>query len=301
MYSDTHFHFASLREDDEWTRKSVLKKMSDNSCAFALDIGTDCDDLGRRQELFEKTFCLMEGEGEKAAVDSCKKFVYFTAGIWPDPDSIKNRAACVETLKKNILAARASSDPFRKKLCALGECGLDHHWNPSGVDKRAQDDFDASMVAAERELFMMQLELAKELDLPVIVHSRDAFEETLDCVKESGWGQKCVIHCYSYGLEEAKAFLDLGSVISFSGSATYAKKSQLEEKLALLRYVPQDRLFVETDAPYLAPVPLRGKPNNPTYIEWTYKFIAQARGIETEALCQIVDQNAQKFFALPIL
>ena len=301
MYSDTHFHFASLREDEEWTRKSVLKKMSDNSCAFALDIGTDCDDLARRQELFEQTFCLMEGEGQKAAVDSCKEFIYFTAGIWPDPDSIKNRAACVETLKKNILAARASSDPFRKKLCALGECGLDHHWNPSGVDKRAQDDFDASMVAAERELFMMQLELAKELDLPVIVHSRDAFEETLDCIKESGWGQKCVIHCYSYGLEEAKAFLDLGSVISFSGSATYAKKSQLEEKLALLRYVPQDRLFVETDAPYLAPVPLRGKANNPTYIEWTYKFIAQARGIETEALCQIVDQNAQKFFTLPIL
>ncbi|MBR5097125.1 MAG: TatD family hydrolase, partial [Treponema sp.] len=176
--------------------------------------------------------------------------------------------------------------------------GLDHHWNPSGVDKRAQDDFDASMVEAERELFMMQLELAKELDLPVIVHSRDAFEETLDCVKESGWGEKCVIHCYSYGLEEAKTFLDLGSVISFSGSATYAKKSQLEEKLALLRYVPNDKLFVETDAPYLAPVPLRGKPNNPTYIEWTYKFIAQARGIETEALCQIVDQNARRFFRL---
>lgn len=300
MYSDTHFHFKSLREDEEWTRKSVLQKMRENSCAFALDIGTDCDDLAARQDLFEATFAQMENDGPdgKACAAACKKFVCFTAGIWPDPDSIKNRAACVDTLKKNILAARASSDPFRKKVCALGECGLDHHWNPSGVDNRSQDDFDGAMFLAERELFMMQLELAKELDLPVIVHSRDAFEETLDCVKESGYGDRCVIHCYSYGLEEAKSFLDLGSVISFSGSATYAKKSQLEEKLALLRYVPQDKLFVETDAPYLAPVPLRGKANNPTYIEWTYKFVAQARGIETEELCQIVDQNAQKFFAL---
>ena len=106
MYSDTHFHFKILKEDEEWTRKSVLQKMSQNSCAFALDIGTDCDDLASRQELFEATFAQMQGDGPdaKACADSCKKFVYFTAGIWPDPDSIKNRASCVETLKKNILA-----------------------------------------------------------------------------------------------------------------------------------------------------------------------------------------------------
>ena len=298
MYSDTHFHFKSLREDEEWTRAGVLKKMAQSGVKFALDIGTDCDDLAARQELFQKTFLQMEEAGDAASAAACKDFVWLTAGIWPDPDSIKKRASCVQTLRQNILAARASSDPFKKKLCALGECGLDHHWNPSGVDKRAQDDFDDAMVQAERELFMMQLELAKELDLPVIVHSRDAAVETLDCVKESGYGERCVIHCYSYGLEEAKRFLDLGCVISFSGSATYAKKSQMEEKAALLAYVPQDRLLVETDAPYLAPVPMRGKANNPTYIEWTYKFIAQARGIETEALCQIVDQNARRFFRL---
>jgi TatD DNase family protein len=303
MYSDTHFHFKSLREDEEWTRAGVLKKMAESGVKFALDIGTDCDDLTARQELFEKTFALMESgasfdAASKNAAAACKNFVWFSAGIWPDPDSIKNRAACVETLKKNILASRNDSDPFKKKLCALGECGLDHHWNPSGVDKRAQDDFDDAMVQGERELFMAQLELAKELDLPVIVHSRDAAEQTVECVKESGYGERCVIHCYSYGLEEAKVFLDLGCVISFSGAVTYAKKSQMEEKVSLLAYVPQDRLLVETDAPYLAPVPMRGKANNPTYIEWTYKFIAQARGMEEAALCDAVDQNARRFFRL---
>ncbi len=300
MRSDTHFHFASLREDEEWTRRRVLEEMAKSGFRFALDIGTDCDDLRSRQELFEKTFALMERGGAegKAAVDACKKFLYFSAGIWPDPDSIKNRAACVETLKKNILAARASSDPFRKKLCALGECGLDHHWNPSGVDNRCEDDFDAAMVEAERELFMAQLELAKELDLPVIVHSRDAAAETLECVKESGYGGRCVIHCYSYGLEEARAFLDLGCVISFSGSITYAKKSKMEEARALAAYVPKDRLLLETDAPYLAPVPMRGKPNNPNYIEHTYNFVADARGVGAEALAQTVYENSRAFFGL---
>ena len=303
MYSDTHFHFASLREDEEWTRKSVLQAMAKTGFRFALDIGTDCDDLRPRQELFEKTFALMEGSGEggTSAIEACKNFLYFSAGIWPDPDSIKNRAACVETLKKNILAARAFSDPFRKKLCALGECGLDHHWNPGGVDKRNENDFDAAMVEAERELFMMQLELAKELDLPVIVHSRDAAAETLECVKESGYGERCVIHCYSYGIDEARAFLDLGCVISFSGSITYAKKAKIQEARALAAYVPQDRILLETDAPYLAPVPTRGKPNNPNYIEHTYAFVADARGVAVQGLCDTVAENSRKFFGVSIL
>ena len=303
MLSDTHFHFASLREDEEWTRAKVLQEMAAAGFRFALDIGTDADDLPGRQELFEKTFALMEGSNDaaadgKSAAASCRAFICFSAGIWPDPDSIKNRAACVESLRQKILAARASSDPFRKKVCALGECGLDHHWNPSGVDKRGADDFDAAMIAGERELFMAQLNLAKELDLPLIVHSRDAAAETLECVKESGWGGRSVIHCYSYGLQEARAFLDEGCMISFSGSATYAKKSKIEETRELLRFVPQERILLETDAPYLAPVPLRGKPNNPTYIEWTYKFVAEARGVPVEALAQTVYENSRAFFGL---
>ena len=307
MHSDTHFHFKILREDEEWTRQTILQEMARSGFRFALDIGTDADDLPERQDLFEKTFAAMEaaGDGANAAMDgkacaaACKKFIWFSAGIWPDPDSIKNRAARVETLKKNVLAARASSDPFRKKLCALGEFGLDHHWNPSGADGRSLDDFNAAMIAGERELFMAQLALSKELDLPAIIHSRDAAQETLECVKESGWGGRSVIHCYSYGLQEARAFLDLGCMISFSGSITYAKKSKVEEVRALAAYIPKDRILLETDAPYLAPVPLRGKANNPNYIEHTYKFAAEARGVPEEELCQTVAENSQKFFGLP--
>ena len=298
MHSDTHFHFSILREDEEWSRQKILQAMAASGFRFALDIGTDCDDLASRQNLFEKTFSAMEASGQdgKAAAAVCKKFMYFSAGIWPDPDSIKNRNFCLETLKKNVLAAQASKDPFKKKLCALGEFGLDHHWNPSGADGRSLDDFDESMIKGERELFMEQLAMAKEFNLPAIIHSRDAAAETLECVKESGWGGRSVIHCYSYGVDEARAFLNEGCMISFSGSVTYAKKSKIEETRALLAFVPQDRILLETDAPYLAPVPQRGKANNPNYIEWTYKFVAAARGVSEESLCQTVAQNAQKFF-----
>lgn len=198
----------------------------------------------------------------------------------------------IEQVNKN-----AADDSLNRKIIAIGECGLDHHWNPSGVDGRCEDDFDQEMYLAEKELFSMQLEYAKELNLPIIVHSRDAFEDTYDCIKNSGWNTG-IIHCYSYGAEEARKFLDLGWYISFSGGVTYTKKSKMEAMKELLTLVPEDRILLETDSPYLAPVPLRGTLNTPLNVEYTYKFIAQIRGTDQEKLSETVDKNIKELFKL---
>ncbi len=297
MYSDTHFHFNILREEDCWTRRSVLQKMALNGCSFALDIGVKAEDLPVRQKLFAETFSELEAGGDAETVSACKNFIHFSAGIWPDPDSIRARFECLKALRANIIAAKKSPDAFNRKLVALGECGLDHHWNPGGADGRSESDFDAKMFEAERELFLLQLEMAKEYSLPVIVHSRDAASETLDCIREAGY-HNGIIHCYSYGLSEARAFLDLGWYISFSGSVTYTKKSRLDDMRALLAFVPCDRILLETDAPYLSPVPMRGRANNPTFIEHTYKYVSEARGISSADLCRLVDGNAARLFCL---
>ena len=155
------------------------------------------------------------------------------------------------------------------------------------------------MFLGEQELFEMQISLAKELNLPIIVHSRDAFKDTLNCIKKVGY-HNGIIHCYSYGIEEAKAFLDLGWYISFSGSVTYAKKSKIEEMTKLINYVPSDMILCETDAPYLAPVPCRGQINIPPLVEHTYNFVANARGTTSEELCHTVDQNIKRLFNLTI-
>lgn len=291
MFSDTHFHLIKTAEwAEDFTVTQFFKTLCANGCFFCLDIGTDHDDLLQRLSFVRQN----ESGLEKEEKLSLQKLLHFSAGLWPSPESIVNREAYVQEIKDNIAVFKQQND---YSLVAVGECGLDHHWNPSGVDGRSESDFDKAMFEGERELFLMQLSLAKEMNLPIIVHSRDAYEGTYECIKEAGYNNG-IIHCYSYGLEEAKKILDLGYYISFSGSITYTKKSKMEEMEALLNYIPKDRIFMETDAPYLAPVPFRGKPNNPLLVEHTYRFAAEKLKISPEELCSIVDINCNKLFGV---
>lgn len=337
MFSDTHFHFEhtinSLKEkyssqsenvsknangfsssenensssafknkengfslNENLSGTAILSKMAERNTFFGLDIGTDADDLFSRQAAVDSAIAEIK---DSKTSDKVRSFMYFSAGIWPGIDDIKNRDEKMKILEKNIRLAENSSDndTLHRKVIAIGEFGLDHHWNPSGADGRCEDDFSKDIYKGEKILMMMQLELARNLNLPAIIHSRDAFSDTLNCIKEVGYNNG-IIHCYSYGAEEAKAFLDLGWHISFSGSVTYAKKKQTEEMLKLLRLVPDDRILCETDSPYLSPVPLRGQTNTPLNIEHTYKFIADARGTTMEKLSGIVDANIKRLFNL---
>ena len=295
MFSDTHFHFHYLVEKNSPKfGAELLSEMGDTDVYFGMDIGTDCEDLLYRCRVVEDCLELMDEEHRKKA----EKFMYFSAGIWPDVESIVNREECIKKLENQIESFKNGKGIFSGRLAAIGEGGLDHHWNPSGTDGRCKDDFNDAVYNGETELFEMQLHLAKKMQLPFIVHSRDAYEDTLQCIKNSGYNRG-IIHCYSYGLEEAKSFLDLGWYISLSGSVTYTKKSKMEDMKKLLAYIPEDRILLETDSPYLAPVPVRGNPNNPVFVRHTYEFVAGCRNVSTEELCFVTDKNISALFNIP--
>lgn len=283
MFSDTHFHFHMMITERGLNGPQILTDLAARDFKFGLDIGTGRNDLEQRQACVEETINQM---ADKTASEKARNFMYYSAGIWPNIEDIHDRENAMKDLRQSIQG---------KKIVAIGECGLDHHWNPSGADGRCESDFDEKTYKGEKELFQMQLEFAKELKLPVIIHSRDAFEDTLDCLKNVGY-HNGIVHCYSYGIEEAKKFLDLGWYIAFGGATTYTKKAKLDDMKALLQFVPEDRFLCETDAPYLAPVPFRGQSNNPVLVEEVYKFIAQLRGTTPEALSELVDENIDTLF-----
>ncbi|HVN95591.1 MAG TPA: TatD family hydrolase [Syntrophorhabdaceae bacterium] len=167
------------------------------------------------------------------------------------------------------------------KIVAYGEIGLDYFKNHSPRE-------------AQIKAFRQQLELAQTLGLPIIVHSRDAREETYAILKEAS-ANECggVIHCYSYDLDYVKKFLHLGFYISIPGTITYTKAQELQK---VVQYVPDDRLLAETDAPFLTPSPHRGKRNVPSYVKLTIEKIAFLRGKDLEELGTVMCHNFEKLF-----
>ncbi len=295
MYSDTHFHFHHLVENNSQEYgKELLEQMAGNKIYFGLDIGTRCDDLIYRAQTLEDCMNMLDDVNMQSKL---KKSLYLSAGIWPDPDSITDRYACVETLRDTIEEFRGSDSVFASHLCAIGEGGIDHHWNPDGVDNHDSSSYDDEMYYGEKELFGMQLELAREFDLPFIIHSREGYNDTMEVLRSIRYNRG-IVHCYSYGKEEAKAFLDMGWYLAFGGAVTYTKKTKMDDMLALLEYVPKDRILLETDSPYLAPVPMRGQENNPLFIKYTYDFISSKLGITSDKLSKLVDDNCKTLFKL---
>ena len=279
MFSDTHFHFRHIVRNRGLDGTKILSALAERNTFFALDIGTEADDLIERHSfILDALEKLSDDEKSKA-----KRFLHYSAGIWPSEEEIAEREERVNILTGKIARFEKSGE----KIVAIGECGLDHHW--------IQNEFDEKTLKGESELFEMQLSFAREKNLPVVIHSREAFDGTVDSIRNVGWN--CgVIHCFSYGIKEARIFLDLGWHIAFGGATTYAKKSKMDEMKELLRFVPDDMILLETDAPYLAPVPFRGQTNTPILVETVFRFIADARSISAENLSEIVDKNIQKLF-----
>lgn len=168
------------------------------------------------------------------------------------------------------------------KCVAVGEIGLDYHWEP----------FDKEQQAA---VFTEQLRVAADVQKTVIIHTRDAWEDTMRLLREH-WtptGLPCVMHCFTGGAAQAREALDLGFYVSFAGVVTYPKAADVQAAAAV---IPADRLLVETDAPYLPPVPLRGKRNEPAFITWTIKKVAELRGDVPEKVAAQAASNFERVF-----
>ena len=171
------------------------------------------------------------------------------------------------------------SPPSTLNFKAVGEIGLDYHYSPETRD-------------AQRRLFAEQLEEARRRNLPVVIHTREAAADTIALLREIP--SRGIIHCFTGSPDEAKAYLDLGFYVSISGIVTFRAADNVRESALV---VPDDRILIETDSPFLAPVPLRGRPNEPAFIRHTCEFLAQLRGVPAEDFAELTFANAETVLA----
>lgn len=279
--SDSHCHLKMTGEQTKCL-PDILQAMQEKDFRFVLDIGTMPGDLSERMAAVRSAFS-----------ESVPEFLHFSAGLWPHLDSIRNSKTSLAALEGNIVEALKNKPSF----FALGECGLDRHWNGmAGLMQAEGGDFVSE--GEEEDFFIAQLEMAKKYGLAVIIHSRDAAADTLKCIDYVNY--HCgVMHCYSYGIEELQSFIERNWYISLSGTITYAKTAaKRSAAAALIRAIPDELLLLETDSPYLSPAPLRGKKNTPLHIAHTYAFVAEHRGMSVEELSDVVYENCCRLFTI---
>jgi TatD DNase family protein len=168
------------------------------------------------------------------------------------------------------------------RVVAVGETGLDYH-------------YDHSPREVQREAFARFIDLARAVDKPVVCHIRDAHDDARDILRAGGVA-RCVIHCFTGTVEDARAYAELGYYVSFSGIVSYKTAQGLRDAVPV---VPHDRLLIETDCPYLAPVPRRGKRNEPAFLTHTAEVVARCSGMSFEDLAAVTTRNACRVFGLP--
>lgn len=170
-----------------------------------------------------------------------------------------------------------------EKVVAIGEMGLDYYWDKSPKD-------------VQKEVFRRQIALAKEVNLPIVIHNRDATEDVVTILKEEGAAEVGgIMHCFTGSLETAKACMEMNFYISFGGPVTFKNAKKPKE---VVKEIPSDKLLIETDCPYLTPVPFRGKRNEPSYVKYIAEQIAELREISFEELAELTTKNAKKVFRI---
>ncbi len=249
MLIDTHVHLDDPCYDKD--RDAVIVRAKEEGVNYILVVASDLKSSKRCAEL-------------AAEFDS----LYATVGIHPHE---------AKTVDKNTYPELKELTKS-KRVVAIGEIGLDYHYNHSPKE-------------VQREVFRDQIRLAKELKLPIIIHHREALPDTIEIVREEGI-REGVFHCFSGSLEKAEEIISLGFYISVAGPVTFKNAKRLQ---GLVKELPLDRLLIETDGPYLSPHPFRGKRNEPAYLKYIAEKIAELKGLSLDEIARTTTENAKNF------
>ena len=259
---ETHAHY-----DDEWydeDRKELLSRLLDTDISFITNIGADI-------------------ETSKNSVKLADEFERVLAAVGVHPDNI----GCMEALPEKEGTEILRNLAIHTKVVAIGEIGLDYF-------EREPEEKNKTVRDRQKYWFLEQLKLAKELNKPVVIHSRDAAEDTYNVLKDFGYN-KGVIHCYSYSPEMAERFVKLGYYIGIGGVVTFKNAKKTKETV---KRIGLEHIVLETDSPYLAPVPFRGKRNDSGNIKYIVEEIAGLLGISEEKVIETTFKNAVKLYEL---
>lgn len=216
--------------------------------------------------------CGCDEKSSRTALAFAEKYDFMYAAVGIHPENINDDP-------ENELC-RIAEAARHKKVVAIGEIGLDYYW-------------DTSKKQTQIEVFKKQLELAGKLDLPVIIHDREAHGDTMELLRQ--FKPKGVLHCYSGSAEMAKEVLSLGMYIGFGGSLTFKNARKTVEVASI---VPLDRILLETDCPYMAPVPMRGKRNQSSYIGFVAEKMAEIKGVTAQQIADAATENGKRLFGI---
>ena len=254
MIFDTHAHYDDEAFDGD--REEILGSLKQHNIGYVVNVGAS-----------------LRGARESIALSSSYSRVYAAAGIHPDEVGCMNDDVMEELRTMCML----------EKTVAVGEIGLDYHWNKE--PKQVQKNW-----------FAEQLHLAKEVDLPVNDHSRDAAQDTLEEIKAEHAGSTGgVIHCFSGSLEMAREYVRMGYYLGIGGVVTFKNAKTLKQ---IVKDIPMEYLVTETDCPYLAPEPFRGQRNASMYLNYVIEEIAQLKGLTVERVEDIMFENAKNLYRL---
>ena len=236
-------------------REELLGVIQENGIGWIVDAGSDIASWDKIEELTKRY-----------------PFVYGAIGVHPDEVGELDEEKMQQM--ERLLA--------KEKMVAVGEIGLDYYWEKENRD-------------LQKKWLIRQLELARRLDLPVIIHSREAAADTMEIMKQHARGLDGVIHCFSYSLEQAKEYVNMGFYLGIGGVVTFKNGKKLKE---VVQEIPLEFLVLETDSPYLAPVPHRGKRNNSQNLVYVAEEIAALKGVSYEEVVRQTTENAKKLYRL---
>lgn len=254
MLFDTHVHLNARQFKDD--RTEVIERAIASGVTRMVVVGFNEETIPLAIEIAEQY-----------------DFIYAAVG-WHPVDAIDYRPEHIEYL---------ATWCKHEKVVALGEMGLDYHW-------------DTSPKHIQEVVFREQIQLAKKLNMPIIIHNREATEDVIRILQEENASEVGgIMHCYSGNVEEMNLCLDMNFYISLAGPVTFKNAKELKE---VAKHVPLNRLLIETDAPYLAPHPYRGKRNEPAYVTKVAEEIASLREMDYESICEITTKNAMEIYRI---